>query len=190
MAAALSALGVQDAQTLAEDTRPHLSSMCAVSFPGHDLKAFLKHYAGKSHPAKDLLIARTRIFKGLEETAAATRLGAGAGETQTLDATLRSLAGVQASGSEARDATRQALSASAGDGDLRGEEALKAFGQVLASQGKAAQPVAPTGLFPPPSQAATINVNMANPALSAASPTTASPTTPAPAAGAAGVQAP
>jgi galactose oxidase-like protein len=128
---ALTALGASNARELATETRTQLQSLCAVKFPGKSLKSFLKHYKGKAHPAKALLKARIRIYKGLDAAAAAPALDTIMG--QAADADLKSLDDGQLTAEEALSRVRTTIMAKAAAkaADVRAKNAFTILGQVL-----------------------------------------------------------
>lgn len=127
----LAGLGAPNARELATETRTQLQSLCAIKFPGKSLKSFLKHYKGKAHPAKELLKARIRIYKGLDAAAAAARL-----DTimeQAADADLKSLDDGKLNAEDALGRVRTAIAApsAAQAADDRAKNAFTVLGQVL-----------------------------------------------------------
>jgi len=128
---ALTALGATNARELATETRTQLQSLCAIKFPGKDLKSFLKHYAGKAHPAKALLKARIRIYQGLEAAAAAPALDAIMGQAASAD--LKSLDDGDLTAQEALARVRTAIMvpSAAAAADTRAENAFTILGQLL-----------------------------------------------------------
>lgn len=145
---ALTAMGVTNASALATETRAQLTGLCAVKFPGSSLTSFLKHYANKSHPAKSLLIARVRLFKGLEAAAMApaidTILGA------AVDANLKSFDEGGMTAAETLPKVRAAFQAIAADlKDTRAANAFTVLGQLLESDAISAPTAAPAAFQAP-----------------------------------------
>tara|TARA_R110002072_G_scaffold141601_3_gene286853 strand:- start:1360 stop:2658 length:1299 start_codon:yes stop_codon:yes gene_type:complete len=128
---ALTVLGAANARDLASETRTQLQSLCAIKFPGSSLKSFLKHYKGKAHPAKELLKARIRIYKGLEAAASASALDAIMG--QAADADLKSFDDGDLTADEALARVRGAIGVQSTEAaaNTRAGNAFTILGQLL-----------------------------------------------------------